>query len=134
MPLKTLRYVIIEADTRALEFFLALFSFIWSAWLSFGVNVQSWPKILDVLHNLGGYYVWVVGAVFQSIYCMFSLYYNYPRLRRSAACIVCFYWSLLTYCIFNEDSHMLMGWITMLLAGSAFIIVTRRYAIKPEAE
>jgi hypothetical protein len=129
MNLKALKYSLLEVDTRALELFILLLTFFWSCWLVIAEQHTNWPKIVEVLHFFGGYLVWTFWGFFHTIVAIFSQVFHYPKYRKVAAMCTCFYWSLLSYCLFSVDRTMLLCWFAPLIAAAEFYIVVRRFTI-----
>lgn len=125
---KSFRYAILDADTRALEFFMLLTTISWSIWLGLGDHT-NWPRILDTLQLFGGYKVWTFWGFFHGTIGVLSQLIRYPKYRRIAALCNGFYWSLLSFCILNVDRTMFLCWFAPLIATAEFFIIIRRFTM-----
>jgi hypothetical protein len=133
MSFRTIRYIVLDADTRTLEFFVLLLTLFWSMWLLFIGEHSGWHEILQVLARVGGIKVWTFWGFFHSLVGVFSQFIRYPKYRRITALCTCFYWSLLSYCVFAVDPKMLLAWFCPLVVGAEFFVIIRRFSMETSA-
>jgi hypothetical protein len=131
MPFKTLRYIIIEADTRPLELFLSGFSVVWGCWLTFGsigVTVTT-AQLVEAVSEAGGHFVWAGWALVNGIFQGVSLWKQYPKFRRWAATVSAIYWIFAAYCLLKYDARIFQGYMAAFFGTGQLWVVLHRNAI-----
>jgi ABC-type Co2+ transport system permease subunit len=128
MPCKAYRFILLEADTRPLEFFIAGVAMLWGVWLANPLSladVEFWRAV--TLH--GGPLVWSAWSFSNGLFQAFSTWYRYPKFRRWSSSLSAVMWVFASYSIMTTNAHLFSGWFTALIALGELWVVLRRAVV-----
>jgi hypothetical protein len=123
--MSSLRYILLEADTRVMEGYLSLISFAWGIWL-----------ILDPRTAIGGFlghdaglqsdWPWAIASVLGGMFQGWALYYRWPRLRTWSAIYQSFYWFMVLWTLWNINSSLWVSCTSLIfLLGQLGVLLHR---------
>ena len=134
MPLKTLRHVIVELDTRTTELAMGVLIGVWGLWLLRSgavVDEKSNATFNHAMVTAGGFMVWGTWAIISCSFQLFSIHYRYPKLRMMACTSAIIYWVGIGYVFMRVAPALFMPWMAMLVALNHFWILAHRTAVIP---
>jgi hypothetical protein len=132
MPCKAYKFILFEADTRPLEFFIAGGAILWGIWLANPYSIAD-VEFWRAIQSHGGPLLWSAWSLFNGAFQAFSTWYRYPKLRRLASSISAVMWVFASYSIMTTNPHLFSGWLTGLFAVGELWVVLRRSIVSTEA-
>lgn len=131
MPVRTWKYLWLEADTRPLEFWLAGGGLVWGLWLLIRGNVYPLPTGLfwDIIRSTGNLQTWAAWSLFNFGFQLLSVFFKYPRFRKFSSCLAAVYWLAVTWGLFTIDPGMFIPWFTLGMGLGEVWVLFRRTAV-----
>lgn len=127
MPISTFKHVVVSADTRTTEFFMAVMSAVWSTWVLY-TNHTAHTNFTDIMHKTGGPMLWGIWPATNCLFQAFAIYYKYPKFRCLAACLCAVYWVTITYITFSLNPAMFTPWMGLVFVMIQAWVVAHRNA------
>src|SRR5438132_2330399 len=117
MPLRTLRYVLVQADTRAIEVILAFAGFTWGFVILGPANVLP-PNLRYAIQQYSSTGFIGVAGICTGIGFALGILFQYPRWRWAASLLSSLFWTYLCLlCVLFRDA-----WFTAIVSGTNAII------------
>lgn len=127
MSFSTLKYLIIQADTRILEFFLAVASIGWGV-LLIGTRHTANPVFRHLIESSGGMIAWGSWSIVNGLVKLVAIVWRRAVLRVfvSISCALC--WGVIGYVIVATHPSYYIGWICLFFAAGHLGVLTHRVA------
>lgn len=125
-------HAFLSADTRILELFVSLFTFVWSGWLlSLAAGwAEASPSLPDMIQTQGGLTLWGTCFLGASVFQACSIWINYPRLKRWAGFINGAFWGYAAIGMALVEPRLFYLPMSLLLLMAEFFLIAHGSALK----
>lgn len=127
MPVSTFKHVVVAADTRTTELFMAIISGVWAVWVLCAPHVLG-QDFTSLMSRTGGFLIWGTWPAVNCIFQVFAIYYKYPKLRMTSAAMCLIYWVTIAYTTFDLNPTMFIPWMATVYAIIQLWILLHRTA------
>lgn len=129
VPVQIIRQVVLEAETRPLEFGLATLSAGFGVWLLLAPPNTAPPEFWFTVNQHGGITLWATWALFNGVFQGASSIWRYPQLRRWSSSFGAAFWGFAGCIFMSANPWLLSGWTAAWAAAVEGFIAMRRSAI-----
>lgn len=123
----TIKYLVIDADTRTMEFFIAVFTVLFGIWVA--VTDQVTKGFFVILNLPETRFIFSFFAIFIGLSLLFTLSYKYPKFRVYGAAFSTFFWVVTSWNCIKADSLTFMGWCACMFSLASMWVLTHRAAV-----
>ncbi len=130
MTWRDVKHVIIEADTRTLEFFQSVITGTWGMWLLTIPHNDGTELVVEALKAGGGPAVLGLAAIGLGLFQGTAVWYRYPRLRRWSSSFSAVFWILCGFIMGEAQPGLFTATLAAVMALGELWIVLHRSTVE----